>query len=146
MNQFQIQRERVQLKSLHYWTTRAAMSGGLLFSIVAFPMTIVLPALWLIAIGFSVYILRALYLLKKNGWIITYAILIGIPFLVCLVPDESGLAMNALWFIPLALFFFYCWLLRYSITEWLSDLGDESAFELDKKYEKNIQGFMDSLQ
>ena len=146
MNQFQMAKEREQLKRLYYWLTRAAMSGALLFSIAAFPMTVVLTCLCLLAIGFSVFILRTLNQLKKKGWMITFAVLIGIPFLVCLVPDESGLAVNALWFIPLVLFYFYCWILRYAVTEWLSDVGEEKAFELDKTYGKHIGGFLDRLQ
>jgi hypothetical protein len=98
------------------------------------------------ALGFSAYILRALIQLGKKGWVITYAILIGIPFLVCLIPDESGLAVNALLFIPLAFFFFYCWIVHNSITEWLSDLGDEKAFNLQQKQEKQFDRVLNRLQ
>jgi hypothetical protein len=146
MNQFQILRERQQLKNLQYWVTRAPMSGILLLGGAFFQMGIALVAVCLIALGFSVYIIRALIQLEKKGWVITYAILIGIPFLVCLIPDETGLAVNALLFIPLALFYFYCWILRYSITEWLSDLGDEKAFDLQGKQEKQFYGVRDRLR
>jgi hypothetical protein len=106
-------------------------------------MGIALVAVCLIALGFSVYIIRALIHLEKKGWVITYSILMGIPFLFCLIPDESGLAVNALLFIPLALFYFYCWILRYSNTEWLGDLGDEKAFDLQQKQEKQFDGVWD---
>jgi hypothetical protein len=106
-------------------------------------MGIALVAVCLIALGFSVYIILALIHLEKKGWVITYSILIGIPFLFSLIPDESGLAVNALLFIPLALFYFYCWILRYSNTEWLGDLGDEKAFDLQQKQEKQFDGVWD---
>lgn len=138
MNQFLIMRERVQLKNLHHWLTLAPMSGILVFGAFIMEMAIIIVGLCLLAVGFSVYIIWNLVKLRKKGWIITYAVMIGMPFLVCLIPDETGLAVNALWFIPLALFYFYCWLLRYSVSEWLSDLGDEKAFELGQKSEKQF--------
>jgi hypothetical protein len=140
MNLFLIHRERETLRDLHSWLTRASMSGVLIVAIVVFPMEIVIMSLCLFALGFSVYILRTLIQLGKKGWVLTYFILIGIPFLVCLIPDESGLAINALWFIPLVLFYFYCWLLRYGVKEWLSDLGDEKAFHLEEKQEGGFDG------
>jgi hypothetical protein len=146
MNQFQIMRERERLKNLQYWLTRAPMSGVLLFGGAFFQMGIALMAVCLIALGFSIYILRTLIQLGKKGWVVTYVLLIGVPFFVCLIPDESGLAVNALLFIPLALFFFYCLILRYSITEWLSDLGDEKAFDLQQKQEKQFDTVWDRLR
>lgn len=146
MNRFQIMREREQLRNLHYWLTRAPMSGVLVFGAFVLEMVIVIVGLCLLALGFSVYILRTLVRLGKKGWVITYAVMIGMPFLVCLIPDETGLAVNALWFIPLALFYFYCWLLRYSVSEWLSDLGDEKAFEVGQESEKQFGDMLDRFR
>jgi hypothetical protein len=116
------------------------MSGALILTVAFFPMMAVILALCLFALGFSVYILRTLIQLGKKGWVITYAVMIGIPFLVCLIPDETGLAVSALWFVPLILFYFYCWLLRYGIKEWLSDLGDEKAFQVEEKQTGQFDG------
>jgi hypothetical protein len=143
MNQFQINREREQLKNLHYWATRAPMSGILIFGVAFFNLAIIITSLCIFSIGISVYIIRSLYHLGKNGWIAAYMVLIGIPFIVCLIPDESGMAVSALLFVPLVLFYFYCFILRYTISEWLSDLGDEKAFELGKTSETTLKGFTD---
>ncbi len=146
MNQFQIMREHERLKSLQYWLTRAPMSGVLLLGGAFFsngycPRGCLSVCVWLFSVPPS-----DSYPVRKKGWVITYTILIGVPFLVCLIPDESDLAVNALLFIPLALFFFYCWILRYSITEWLSDLGDEKAFDLQQKQEKQFDTVWDRLR
>jgi hypothetical protein len=138
MNEFQIQRERDKLRNLHYWLTFSGMGGILICSVIFFPIGIVLPSLFLIAIGFSVYIIRSLNELEKKGWIVTYVIMIGIPSLLAAMSDGSGIMASAVWIIPLFIFYLYNWVLRYSITEWLSDLGDEEAFELGQIHEKKV--------
>jgi hypothetical protein len=121
------------------------MGGILMCSVIFFPMGIVLPALFLIAIGFSVYIIRSLNELRKKGWIVIYVIVIGIPSLLVAMSDGSGIMASAMWLIPLFIFYLYSWVLRYSITEWLSDLGDEEAFEMEQKHEKKIMNVLDGF-
>ncbi len=145
LNQFQINRERAQLQDLRAWATRAPISGLLIFGPVFFGKTVlttlVLTILCLSAIGFSIYLLRSLIQLGKKGWVIAYAVVIGVPFLVLLMPDEADMAIYTLWFIPLVLFYVYCWVLRYAISEWLSDLGDEHAFIPEKKSDEHYEDF-----
>jgi hypothetical protein len=145
MNQFQIQSERIKLRSLHYWLGFSGMSGILIFSVILFQLAIALTALSLVAAGFSVYILRSLIELGKKGWVIAYAIVIGIPIFLALILSESDIIGIAIWFFPLVMFYIYCWLLRYSITDWLSDLGDEKAFELDEKDDKKYKNILDGF-
>ncbi|MGA3287291.1 MAG: hypothetical protein ABSD46_07690 [Bacteroidota bacterium] len=145
MNQFQVQRERYKLRSLHYWLTFGGMSGILISSVALFQLALTLTGLSLMAAGFSVYILRSLIVLGKKGWVAAYAIIIGIPFLLAFILSESEILGIAIWFFPLVMFYFYCWLLRYSVTEWLSDLGDEKAFELGQKNEKQYQDILNRL-
>ena len=146
MNTYQMVRERVRLQNLQYWLTFAGASSILVLSLAIFQMGVVLPVLCLTAAGFSVYILRALIAAGKKGWVTAFGILVGGPFLLCLIPDESGIVVSALWFIPLVTFYFYCWLLRYCVTEWLSDLGDEKAFEHGEKNSKVFDGFADRFR
>ncbi len=140
-NPFLVNRERQQLKDLRAWATRAPLSALFIFAGMFYDLLTFLIAVLLFAVGLSVYILRTLLRLGKKGWVITYAVMIGTPFLLFLVPDDAGLAVNALLFIPLVLFYAYCWILRYAISEWLSDLGDEQAFILDKKTDQHYEDF-----
>ena len=141
LNPFLVNREREQLKNLRAWATRAPLSALFIFAGVYYDMVTILIAVLLIAVGISAYILRTLIRMGKKGWVITYAILIGTPFLLFLVPDDAGMAVYALLFIPLILFYAYCWILRYAISEWLSDLGDEQAFIPDKKPDQHFEDF-----
>lgn len=145
MNQFQIQSERLKLRNLHYWLTFGGISGILISIVALFQLVLTLIGLSLTATGFSVYILRTLIGLGKKGWVLTYAIIIGIPFLLALILSQSEIIGIAIWFFPLIMFYFYCWLLRYSVTEWLSDLGDEKAFESGQKNEKQFQDILDGF-
>ena len=141
LNPFLVNREREQLKNLRAWATRAPLSALLIFAGVYYDMITILIAVLLIAVGISAYILQTLIRLGKKGWVVTYAILIGTPFLLFLVPDDAGMAVYALLFIPLILFYAYCWILRYAISEWLSDLGDEQAFIPDKNPDQHYEDF-----
>jgi hypothetical protein len=138
--------ERLKLRSLRHWLGLSGMSGVLIISAAVVQLANALIALCLIAIGFSFYILRSLIELKRKGWAIAYGITIGIPFVIALVLSGSETVGVAIWFFPLAMFYAYCWLLRYSIIDWLSDLGDVEAFELDNKDEKKYKDILDRFQ
>ena len=43
-------------------------------------------------------------------------------------------------------FLFYCWIICYSIAEWLNGLGDQKAFDLQQKQEKQFAGVWDWLR
>ncbi|MGD0591489.1 MAG: hypothetical protein ABSA44_11955 [Bacteroidota bacterium] len=146
MSQFQIQSERLKLRNLHYWVTFGGSSGILISSVALFQLALTLTGLSVVAAGFSVYILRTLIGLGRKGWVVAYTIIVGIPFLLALVLSQSEVLGIAIWFFPLVMFYFYCWILRYSITEWLSDLGDEKAFELGEKNEKPYQDILKRFQ
>lgn len=146
LNQFLINREREQLKNLRMWATRAPLSGILIFAAVFFDMTEVLFTLCALAIGFSVYILQSLIRLGRKGWAIAYAIVIGLPFLLLLGSDVPDMMVYALWFVPLVIFYLYCWVLRFAISEWLSDLGDEQAFIPERKPDQHFEDFFDRFK
>lgn len=146
MYEFQIQSERLKLRNLHHWVTLGGMSFILLPGAAMFQLASLLIGMSVIMLGFSIYILRALHGLGKQGWITGYAILIGIPFLLALILSGTEILGAVIWLFPLAMFYFYCWILRYSISEWLSDVGDEKAFELDKKEEKPYQDILDRFK
>src|SRR5437763_1278458 len=109
MNTFQIQSERLKLRNLHYWVTFGGSSGILISGVALFEWVLTLVGLSVVAIGFSVYILRSLFMLGKKGWVAAYAISIGIPVLMALLLSESETIGVAIWFFPLVMFYFYCW-------------------------------------
>ena len=146
MNRYQIENERLQLRNLHHWVTLGGMSFIFLPGIRFFSFELIVAGIVLITAGFSVYILLSLYRLGRKGWITAYAIIIGFSFLLALILSDSEIVGAAIWLLPLALFYFYCWILRYSITEWLSDVGDEKAFKLDEKDENPYQNVLNRFK
>jgi hypothetical protein len=142
MGQFQIERERLQLRNLHYWVTLGGLSFIFLPAVRIFSLEFLFIGIILIAAGFSVYILLSLLRLGKKGWIIAYAIIIGFSCLLALILSKSEIIGAGIWLLPLVMFYFYCWILRYSITDWLSDVGDEKAFRLDQKDENPYQNVL----
>lgn len=75
------------------------------------------------AVLFMPYMLFVLYKLDKKGWIIFLNILVILPLLVIVVFLNDLLFFAALVQIPLLLFYFYCFLLRFSINEWTKEMG-----------------------
>ena len=146
MTQFKIERERLQLRNLHYWVTLGGMSFVFLPAVRIFSFELIVAGIILITAGFSAYILLSLYRLGRKGWIVAYTVLMGFSILLALILSDSEIISAAIWILPLALFYFYCWILRYSITEWLSDVGDEKAFKLDKKDENPYQNVLDRFK
>ncbi len=146
MAQFKIERERLQLRNLHYWVTLGGMSFIFLPAVRIFSFELIVTGMILITAGFSVYILLSLYRLGRKGWILAYAIIIGFSILLAFILSDSEIIGAAIWLLPLALFYFYCWILRYSITEWLSDVGDENAFKLDQKNENPYQNVLNRFK
>jgi hypothetical protein len=145
MNQFEISNEHYKLEQLHYWLTYGIYSGVILFTAIFFPLVFALPVIGLVILGFSAYIIKSLVQLGRKGWIVGYAILISFPLLLAILLSDSEIIGSAVWFMPLCAFYFYCWILRQSVTEWLSDIGDEKAFELRDKHEEQVKKMMDNF-
>jgi hypothetical protein len=138
MDKIQIANEHYKLERFHYGLTYVLLSGLLLFTAILLPLVISLPIISLVVLGFSVYVIRTLIQLDKKGWIIGYAVVIGLSSLFTLFISSSEIVGNYVWFFPLSIFYLYCWILRHSIVEWLSDMGDPEAFRLREKHEKQI--------
>lgn len=76
------------------------------------------------AIIFSPYMLYALYLEKKYGWMTFFVILVLIPILV--------LFLSTLWellFLPLTLAYFYYFLLKFVVRDWIQERNARMAFQ-----------------
>lgn len=110
-----------QMRRLHYWLSYNRYSifiygGGFFLPVI--PILIVLIVL---AVVFAPYMLYVLYTNRKRGWIITFAIMVGIPVPFAFLSTSSIIIDTGLHFLPLLTFYFYCYLLRFSVGEWISD-------------------------
>lgn len=84
------------------------------------------------AVLFTPYLLFVLFKEKRHGWITFFILLVLLPlFLVLLFTDDSmytGIAFN----IVLAFFFLYCFLLKFSVKDWLHEREAKRQWELEK--------------
>jgi hypothetical protein len=73
------------------------------------------------AILFSPYILYVLIIEKKYGWIITFFMMTIFPLIFIYIFFREALFYDALILIPLLLFYFYCYLIKFEVDKWLAD-------------------------
>ncbi|MGA7836947.1 MAG: hypothetical protein WB996_03215 [Ignavibacteriaceae bacterium] len=110
--------KKYRLKKLHYWLKYELSTSTLLL----------LSWLWILAIGlataaaiiFTPFMLTILFKEKKYGWIIFFVIIVILPAASAIIYFLNSDYLQILALVPLVLFYFYCFLLRITIHEWLS--------------------------
>ena len=80
----------------------------ILFSILFFPPAIITP-----------YILYVLFKEKRYGWIVTYLIIVIIPGVIAVI--VLGFAYGFIILILFAPFCFFCFLIKFSVEEWIRE-------------------------
>jgi len=85
------------------------------------PPQLVLIILIVLAIAFAPYVLYVLYRSNKTGWILFFFIIVGLPLVFVFINTGIEVLNTFLRFMPPLAFYFYCFLLRLSVNEWLSD-------------------------
>lgn len=125
-----------RFRDILYYQTTISSSVYILFILIRYPLYVLLTIitndpliiikfmLWLIAgaaILFTPYIFYVLIKERKFGWIITFFIMIIIPLLFVHISFLDALFHDAIILIPLASFYFYCYLIKYEVDRWLSE-------------------------
>lgn len=110
-----------KLKRLYYWLSYHRFTGVLYGGLLFVPWLLVLVALIALAVVFAPYMLLVLYKEGKRGWLIFFAVLVGAPVALTFIHTGSQMFDAFLDFMPLLAFYFYCYLLRFSVREWISD-------------------------
>lgn len=100
------------------------------------PIIVIKLFLWLIvgaAILFTPYIFFVLIKERKFGWIVIFFVMIIIPLLVMHILFLDALFHDAIILIPLASFYFYCYLIKYEVDRWLGEYHSYQELMLQKK-------------
>ena len=96
----------------------------ILFSILFFP-----PAI------FTPYILYVLFKEKRYGWIITYFVIVIVPGVLAIT--VLGFAYGFIIFIPFAPFYFFCFLIKFSVDDWIREYNwSQELLEQRKEQEE----------
>lgn len=118
-----------RFRDILFYQIRISISAIFLYYPITFLLTMLTIdpfklLLWLIAaaaILFTPYIFYVLIKERKFGWIITFFVMTIIPFLLVHFLFIDALFHDAIILIPLAFFYFYCFLIKYDVDRWLSD-------------------------
>ena len=96
---------------------------------------IIIGVFALAAILFTPYIFYILSKEKKFGWIILFFVMIIIPEVLGYLIFKDTLAFEAALLIPLAFFYFYCYLIKYEVDKWIGEYNWHQE-RLQQKIEK----------
>ena len=96
---------------------------------------IIIGVFALAAILFTPYIFYILSKEKKFGWIILFFVMIIIPEVLGYLIFKDTVAFEAALLIPLAFFYFYCYLIKYEVDKWIGEYNWHQE-RLQQKIEK----------
>ena len=137
-----------RFRDILYYQSNISTSAYILYLIIRYPLYYLLSILtkdplfviklflWLIAaaaILFTPYIFYVLIKERKFGWIITFFVMIIIPLLFVHFKFLDALFHDEIILIPLAFFYFYCFLIKYDVDRWLSDYYSHQEFLQQEK-------------
>lgn len=89
----------------------------------------------LAAVLFTPYLTYILWIEGKRFWLITFYLMIIIPFLLSLIFLSNYLFYFSSFF--LAMFYFYCFTLRLSVNNWIRERNLRRQLLLDQSQNKN---------
>ncbi len=124
-----------QLEKLYKYLNYEISSSPLFIGSLFLPIFV--PILFLAAFIFTPYLLYVLYKEGRNGWFLTFILMVLLPVLLLLV-----LAVQYFLFALLP-FYFYCFLLRFEAKGWLTEIRARNDFTLQKIKKANESNEID---
>lgn len=110
---------------------------GLLFLLIAA----------LAALIFAPYMLYVLYKENKKGWIIFFGVIVIIPLIVFIIISFLDPFLKPAALITIGLFYFYCFLLRFSVNDWIREERAKNEYILEKqKRDHELDDYMDRFK
>jgi hypothetical protein len=135
-NDFDFTEQKSHLKRLNYYLNFEISSVifYMIFLFISRTLTVIL--LGAVALIFVPYMLFVLFKEKKTGWIIAFAIMVIIPFILGLLFYSPEFKSMLLTNIALGTFFLYCFLLKMSTRDWVSDENARNELQRQRKQRK----------
>jgi len=85
-------------------------------------LMIILVVLSVIAMAYSIYLIKTLYTLNKTKWLIAFFIMVITPLILKLILPNSIILSTILPSISLLMFYIFCWVLKFYVSKWLEDI------------------------
>ena len=87
----------------------------------------------LAAILFTPYLLYVLIKERRYVWISTFTITVVIPYPILVLILGDYVLLKAWLLVPVILFYFYCFIIKYSVNDWLREYYAHQQLEEEKK-------------
>lgn len=116
------QRQKLIMRRLHHTLTYAGSSVVLYVGYPIIGYFIVSIILTVTAIIYTPYLIKTLIKLKKWKWIIAFGIMVVVPMILVYIIPYKIIFNTFLSFIPLLMFYIFCWILRFSIPDWIEKI------------------------
>ena len=84
---------------------------------------------------FVPYMLYIFFRLKKVAWLISFGIVVVIPFIICIIIGLNVGYLAAFLLIPLGFFYFYCFLIKLAVRDQLSEISTRDEFNKQREGE-----------
>lgn len=116
------QRQKIIMRKLHHTLTYAGSSAVLYVGYPIIGYFIVSIILTVTAIIYTPYLIKKLIELKKWKWVIALGITVVVPLILVLIISNKSTVMTISSFIPLLMFYVFCWILRFCIPDWIEKI------------------------
>ena len=115
----------LDVDTLERWLTWELSAGTLYF--LSFFRIAALYILGPVILLFLPILIGTLFLEKRYGWLIFFALFVLTPSIFIYFIIDSGTWYFALQFFPIGLFLFYCFLLRLTVPMWERPAEEETV-------------------
>ena len=85
------------------------------------------------AVIFTPFMLNVLYKENRKGWILFFVIIVIVPFTLFIILGLAVEFSRPLILITLGLFYFYCFLLRFEVNNWVKEINARNQYLYEKK-------------
>jgi hypothetical protein len=126
-----------QLRKLYRFLTYNRLTIFLYGACIYLPPTWVLMFVAFLAILFAPYMLFVLARNRKRGWLLFFVIIVGISIGLTFIQVDNSIFQFALLCLPLATFYTYCVILRYTVSEWITDESPIGLLEVEETDRQN---------
>jgi hypothetical protein len=103
------------------------------FEVVLLLVKILLGIVIGVVVLFIIFLFYVLIKEKRYGWITIFFFMIVLPYIVILLMFYDFVLLSAWLLVPVILFLFFCFLLKYSVAEWLKDYYAHEEYEEQKR-------------
>lgn len=86
-----------------------------------------------VAILFTPYMLYVLYKERKYGWIVIFCLMVVLPYPVIYLIIGEYILLTAWLLLPVIPFYLYCFLIKFSVDDWLREYNWEQQLIEQRK-------------